>query len=230
MTSRLVGNLRADQIRSGVVRGPAGLFQRRARPHVFGEPAFDVELVPEEVCAARPHAIAWSAHGRMVAAAAADGVETGWLAIRSAYRSVALQAQIWDYRLNERREARRVTGLPPLPERELERQQRLWTARPGQSAHHTGFALDLALYPLGTREGRRSPAYRWLAEHARRFGFYPYLPEPWHWEYDPPGLVAQVAELRRRLTAGEPADDLLRAPDVIPVASPAERGRLPATL
>jgi len=231
VTTRLTGNLRADQIRSGVARGPSGLFQRRARPHVFGEPAFDAELVPEEICPARPHVIAWTAHERMVAAAGADGVDTAWLAIRSAYRSVALQAQIWDFRLNERREARRVANLPPIPEPELERQQRKWTAKPGQSAHHTGFALDLELYPLGTREGRRSPAYRWLARRAREFGFYPYLPEPWHWEYDPPGLVAQVAELRSRLTAGEsPAElrDLLRAPDVIPVAEPGKRAILPS--
>lgn len=229
VTHALVGNLRPAQIRSGVARGPAGLFQRRARPNVFGEPAFDAELVAAEICPARPHHIAWDAHQRLLAAAAADGVDARWLAIRSAYRSVDLQRQIWEYRLNERRAIRRAAGLPPLPARELERQQRRWTAKPGQSAHHTGFALDLELYPLGTRKGRRSPAYGWLARRAREFGFYPYLPEPWHWEYTPPGLVAQVAELRRRLAAGEAPEELLRAPDIIPVAAAAERGRLPAT-
>jgi hypothetical protein len=226
VSSTLRGTLRPEPIRSGVARGPHGLFQRRVRPSVFGEPEFAVELVEAEVCAARPHRIAWSAHQRMVAAAAGGGVDVAWLAVRSAYRSVALQRQVWEYRLNERRQARLDAGLPALSERDLERQQRLWTAKPGQSAHHTGFALDLELYPLGPREGRRSPAYAWLAIHARVFGFYPYLPEPWHWEYDPPGLVAQVTELRRRLAAGEPASELLRAPDLIPVAAPAERAKV----
>ena len=76
-----------------------------------------------------------------------------------------------------------------------------WTARPGQSAHHTGLALDLGLYVLAKAEGvaaaKRTVAYRWLATNAARFGFYPYMPEPWHWEFNPPGLVARLRELRR---------------------------------
>ena len=224
----LRGHLREAAVRSGVARGPQGLFQRRARPAVFGEPCFEAELVEAEVCEQRPHRVAWDAHGRMVAAAGAEGVDVAWLAIRSAYRSVALQAQIWRYRLDERREARRSAGWPALTERELERQQRLWTAKPGQSAHHTGLALDLALYALGAGEGRRSPVYAWLAARARDFGFYPYLPEPWHWEYNPPGLVAQLSELRRRLGAGEDDGGLLRAPVAIPVAQPAARAVAPA--
>ncbi|MCB9733481.1 MAG: D-alanyl-D-alanine carboxypeptidase family protein [Deltaproteobacteria bacterium] len=219
------GSLRDDRVRSGVARGPRGLFQRRVRAAVFGEPAFpDVELVPAEVCAARPHVIAFAAWRAMVTAAAADGLDPAPLAIHAAYRSVALQAEIWRYRLDERRARRAADGLPPLPERELERQQRLWTAKPGQSAHHTGLALDLALYHLGARAGRRTPHYAWLVDHARAFGFYPYLPEPWHWEYDPPGLVAQLADLRARLARGEtPPPALLRPPDPVPIAEPAPR-------
>ncbi len=225
----LVGSLEAARVRSGVARGPRGLFQRRVRPAVFGEPAFEAELTPAGVCPARPHAIAYDAWVRMVAAARADGVpdteaaDGGVLGIHSAYRSVAFQAEVWAYRLAERRKARADAGLPPLPEPELGRQQRKWTAAPGMSAHHTGLALDLGLYRLGKRAARRHPAYAWLAEHARRFGFYPYLPEAWHWEYNPPGLVEQLAALRRGLAAGRDCSALLRAPEEIPVARPAPR-------
>lgn len=200
-TPALVGTLEGT-VRDGAPRGPFGLFQRRVRPRVFGEPRFDEELVPGELCAARPHIIAFDGWRRLVAAAAADGVDPAPLAIYAGYRSVALQAQIWQFRLEERRLDRQSRGLPALPERELARQQRVWTAVPGMSAHHTGFALDLALYHLGRRGSRRSPAYEWLAVNARRFGFYPYLPEAWHWEYNPPGLIEQVRTLRARLDAG----------------------------
>lgn len=223
------GSLREEQVRSGVARGPGGLFQRRVRAAVFGEPAFpDVELVPAAVCAARPHVIAFAAWRAMTAAAAADGLDPGPLGIYAAYRSVALQAEIWRYRLEERRARRAADGLPPLGERDLERQQRLWTAKPGQSAHHTGLALDLELYRLGPRAGRRAGAYAWLARRARAFGFYPYLPEPWHWEYNPPGLVPQLAALRACLARGEaPAPSLLAPPEPLPVASPRPAARTP---
>lgn len=200
------GTLDDAAVRDGVPRGPFGLRQRRLRARVFGEPAFDVELCPADVCPEQPHVIAYDAWRRMVEAAAQGGLDPAPLAIHSAYRSVALQREIWEYRLAERRRAH-----PELSEREVRRQQRVWTAVPGQSAHHTGFALDLALYALGRAGSRRAPAYAWLAKNAVHFGFYPYLPEGWHWEYNPPGLVAHVRELRRRIAAGEPFEGLLRA-------------------
>lgn len=210
------GSLDESRIRSGAPRG--ALFQRRIVPAVFGEPEHPDELVPEAVSAARPHVIAWDAWQRMVEAARHEGLDPAPLALHAGYRSVAFQAEIWAYRLAERREARRAEGLPAVPERELERQQRRWTAKPGTSAHHTGFALDLALYRLGRRESRRAPAYGWLVVNARRFGFYPYLPEAWHWEYNPPGLVAQVRALRLALREGRDPGHLARAPHPMPVA------------
>ncbi len=29
----------------------------------------------------------------------------------------------------------------------------------------------------------KTPTYRWLVANADRFGFFPYVFEPWHWEY-----------------------------------------------
>jgi len=207
----MIGSMKAAQIREGVPRGRFRLRQRRVRARTFGEPGFEAELVPEAVCAAQPHILAWLAWSDMRAVAGADDkLDLAQLDIYSAYRSVALQRQVWEYRLEERRAKRVSDGLPPLPERDLERQQRKWTAKPGQSAHHTGLALDLGLYHQGKRASLRAPEYAWLAAHASAFGFYPYLPEAWHWEYNPPGLVAALAQWRAAMAAGEDASDGLR--------------------
>lgn len=234
MSFSLVGTMRPEAIVTGVPRGRFGLYQRRVRARVFGEPRFDVELVPPDVHPARPHVIAFAAWRALADAAVADGVDPADVAIHSAYRSVALQAEVWAYRLDERRRRRQDEGLPPLPERELARLQMKWTAKPGQSAHHTGFALDLGLYRLGKRGSKEATAYAWLAENARHFGFYPYLPEGWHWEYNPPGLVRQVARLRTGLGRGlDPGliAGLMRPPARIPIARPGRgRGARPAAL
>lgn len=54
------------------------------------------------------------------------------------------------------------------------------TAKPGQSMHERGLAVDfhLAGRSIGTRS---SPGYLWLAEHAATYGFYNLPSEPWHW-------------------------------------------------
>jgi len=216
----LVGNLRDDQITTGVPRGRHGLYQRRVRARIFGEPLFEAELVLAEVEPTRPHVIAHVAWTRMAAAAVAAGIDARDVSIHSAYRSVALQEEVWTYRLAERRRLRAEVGLPELCERDLARLQMKWTARPGASAHHTGLALDLGLYRLGARAAKAGPAYEWLALHARSFGFYPYLPEGWHWEYNPPGLVRQLTRARAALAQGRPVGHLLEPPEPMPIAPP----------
>lgn len=58
------------------------------------------------------------------------------------------------------------------------------------SPHFTGRALDIYVGgdPVDTKDFNRAlqvntPAYKWLARNAERFGFRPYFYEPWHWEY-----------------------------------------------
>jgi len=81
----LIGDLREERVRSGVRRGRFGLFQRRVRASVFGEPLFEAELVYAEgwlewttlalSAAAALAWLAWAVRGR--AAAPAPPVRRG---------------------------------------------------------------------------------------------------------------------------------------------------------
>lgn len=78
----------------------------------------------------------------------------------------------------------------------------------GHSAHMYGLAVDLQMSVRGldvsgksqTRTAEkmaklvrmyRSPVYKWMMLRGKAFGWYPYRREPWHWEYNPPGLKAR---------------------------------------
>ncbi len=54
------------------------------------------------------------------------------------------------------------------------------TARPGASMHERGLAVDFT-YGGSIITSRSSPAFRWLAANARRYGLYNLPSEPWHW-------------------------------------------------
>ncbi|WP_269218972.1 D-alanyl-D-alanine carboxypeptidase family protein [Brevundimonas vesicularis] len=65
------------------------------------------------------------------------------------------------------------------------------------SPHRTGTAVDLyvgqapglgvdSTTPASREYMARSATYRWLVTNAGRFGFVPYVYEPWHWEYVKP--------------------------------------------
>ncbi len=63
---------------------------------------------------------------------------------------------------------------------------RTWVAF--DSPHETGLAVDLqcgGLKPVSktAKEQKQTRLYAWLCDHAHEFGFTPYLPEPWHWEF-----------------------------------------------
>lgn len=69
------------------------------------------------------------------------------------------------------------------------------------SAHSLGLAVDFRMsdgvqtfdevttgdFP-GLVRMRRSAVHKWLFLRGARFGWYPYMQEPWHWEYNPPGF------------------------------------------
>ncbi len=53
------------------------------------------------------------------------------------------------------------------------------TAKPGQSMHEKGLAIDFTQH--GRSLTRSSPAYRWLQQNASKYGFQNLPSEPWHW-------------------------------------------------
>lgn len=76
-------------------------------------------------------------------------------------------------------------------------------ARATCSAHRTGTAVDLyvghlegmgvdSLDAQARKHQTQGPAYRWLVANAGRFGFVPYVFEPWHWEWT--GVTPETAD------------------------------------
>lgn len=121
----------------------------------------------------------------LFAAAAADGVT---LQVVSAFRSIAYQLQ-----LIERKLAR---GQPMADILRV-------SAAPGYSEHHSGRCVDLTTPGCTPLEEvfEHSAAYRWLQQHAARFGFslsyprgnrYGIAYEPWHWCWHAPAHPGQA--------------------------------------
>ncbi|MEN9205424.1 MAG: D-alanyl-D-alanine carboxypeptidase family protein [Thermostichales cyanobacterium SZTDM-1c_bins_54] len=133
--------------------------------------------------------LAWQ---QMTAAARQDRI---WLVVVSAWRSWETQAWLFERQTQKQ-------GSPALAAR--------WSAPPGYSEHHTGYALDLsegtALADL-TSDFANSPAYRWLERFAGDFAFELSYPEnnpqgiawePWHWRFvGSPAAAAMFAQARR---------------------------------
>jgi D-alanyl-D-alanine carboxypeptidase len=64
---------------------------------------------------------------------------------------------------------------------------RKWVAF--DSPHETGLAVDFGSSGLSpdsktAQKQKLTPAYKWLKDNAALYGFTPYLPEPWHWEFN----------------------------------------------
>jgi hypothetical protein len=55
------------------------------------------------------------------------------------------------------------------------------TARPGQSMHEQGLAIDFTCNGGGVISSRSSPCFQWLAANAGSYGFINLPSEPWHW-------------------------------------------------
>lgn len=71
------------------------------------------------------------------------------------------------------------------------------------SPHRTGTAVDLyvghveglgvdSTSPVSRAHMSRGATYRWLVANAHRFGFVPYVFEPWHWEWVGPTAETQA--------------------------------------
>jgi LAS superfamily LD-carboxypeptidase LdcB len=129
------------------------------------------------------------------------------LSVNNAYRSASLQFSIWDRNFaryyqdtaSKRREL--PGGEHGAAAAELLREYiGIRVAAPGFSNHQNGIAVDFALrlkangataeQNLSASMAQSDPwkeswFWHWLVGRAGEFGFVPYEPEPWHWEYKP---------------------------------------------
>lgn len=108
----------------------------------------------------------------LLAAARADGIELSGWGWRSPQRQIEL---------------RRINGCPDVHSSPAS-SCRVPTARPGQSQHESGLAVDFTwqgetlCYPLRAAQCRgRNPAFDWLDENAHRYGLQVLSSEAWHW-------------------------------------------------
>lgn len=135
--------------------------ERASRPPV---------ATPADITSVRGIEVHRSIAGRveeMLGAAAADGVAlSGWgfrnnieqIALRQAHCGTS-EFDIWEKSAS--------ACSPP-------------TARPGQSQHERGLAIDFT-YNGGSMTSRSNPGFVWLAANAHRWGFVNLPSEPWHW-------------------------------------------------
>jgi len=139
----------------------------------------DLKPIPASMFPARELYLREEALAYLIAlwqAAEADGVI---LHILSAYRSYDYQAGLFQ----------------SYADRHGEEEANRFSARPGQSEHQLGTAVDFGGTAFDFKAGfAQTPQGRWLAENAHRFGFamsYPegkeevtgYIFEPWHYRY-----------------------------------------------
>ena len=100
---------------------------------------------------------------RMLGAAEADGIVLGG----GGYRSSDSQWRLREQNCPDAASSPPSSCRPP-------------TARPGQSMHERGLAIDFT-YNGRVINSRSSPAFQWLSANAGSYGFYNLPSEPWHW-------------------------------------------------
>ena len=99
----------------------------------------------------------------LLAAAASDGITLGG----GGYRSSDAQWRLREQNCPDAANSPPSSCRPP-------------TARPGQSMHEQGLAVDFT-YGGRVISGRSNPAFQWLAANAGSYGFRNLPSEPWHW-------------------------------------------------
>ncbi|MCM1985095.1 D-alanyl-D-alanine carboxypeptidase family protein [Lyngbya confervoides] len=142
----------------------------------------------------------------MQSAAAQSGINLG---VISGFRSRADQATLWQRQVSRQGSEQSAAH---------------WSAPPGHSEHHTGYALDIRDLSQPQTDLKQSfestRAYGWLRQNAGRYGFELSFPpgnaqgvsyEPWHWRYV--GSPAAKSVFRQTVAAA--------APQAVPDSAPA---------
>ncbi len=128
---------------------------------------------PAEIATVRGIQVHQSIAGKveqLLAAAAADGVELSGWGYRDSIRQIELRQKHCGTTEYDVWEKPASACRPP-------------TARPGQSNHERGLAIDFT-YRGASMTSRSGAGFVWLANNAHRWGFVNLPSEPWHWSTD----------------------------------------------
>lgn len=165
------------------------------------ENPIDADYVPEDLEPIRYYAEDRNANSRymraeaaehfheLVEAAAQEGID---IVMTTAYRSYEFQEILWNYNVSQKGEE----------------EANKTSARPGESEHQTGLAVDLSTSEIDYRNSydfENTAAGQWVAENAHRFGFIIRFPqnktditgysyEPWHLRYVGETAAADIYE------------------------------------
>lgn len=115
----------------------------------------------------------------------------------SGFRTAAAQKELFDSQINRKGSAEAAAEF---------------SAPPGHSEHHTGYAIDITDANVPEADIKQSfentPAYQWLIQNAHMYGFEESFPknntqgvtfEPWHWRYVGSARSQQTFSEARRL-------------------------------
>lgn len=115
---------------------------------------------------------------KLIYTARTEGV---WIVVVSGFRTIQQQQKLWN---------KKIQSL------NSEQKAAQFSAPPGYSEHHTGYAVDLADGQFPdldlTPEFENTAAFQWLKIHAKEYGFEMSFPpnnsqgisyEPWHWRF-----------------------------------------------
>ncbi len=157
----------ARRIRAEAARKAAEEAARRAAEQAASRPPVASPSDVVTVQGIQVHESIAGTVGQLLDAARADGISLGGWGYRSNVRQIELRQAhcgtsdyaVWDMPAS--------ACSPP-------------TARPGQSMHERGLAIDFT-YNGGSITTRSNPGFQWLAANAGRFGFVNLPSEPWHW-------------------------------------------------
>lgn len=159
---------RQEEVIASRIRQEAA--RRAAEIAAANQPARPPVATPDEITTVQGisvHKSIATKVDQLLRAARSDGVDLSGWGYRSNVKQIELRQQhcgtsdyaVWDMPAS--------SCQPP-------------TARPGQSMHERGLAIDFT-YNGGSMTSRSNPGFVWLANNAHRWGFVNLPSEPWHW-------------------------------------------------
>ena len=158
-----------EEVIAARIRAEAAARAAAANPQVRADATTPDEIV--SVAGIQVHRDIAQQVQELLSAAAADGVNLSGWGWRDSAEQIRLREQNCGSSEFDIWERSPSSCFPP-------------TARPGQSNHERGLAIDFT-YNGASMTTHSNPGFQWLAENGSRWGFINLPSEPWHWSTTP---------------------------------------------